>query len=229
MARRYCVAAFIAALLIPVVWAGGPCFSEGSQAARLRAFVEQPFAHGVPFKEAHGFSSDDDMALLACLLRDPAETAHAANITAVLGLSGNPNAAGPLIDFINHGEGELTSVQFAARMSAVLALGSLAAADRKALHYLLDHASPNSWEGAKLAWSAPGHLGIEGRDQELSKSALQALGLSGHPEAAKLLAQFKSSPPGPGSDWRDIATEALQANLYIHDHGLAQYYSRAQQ
>lgn len=224
------VVSLIPLCLLPICVAQehGDCFSHQDQhAAQLKALAEQTYIEGVPVKQAHEFSSNQDVNMLVCLLRSKDESAHSSSIAVLLGLGKNTSATAPLIDFIEHGEAEqqLSWPQFAAKTSALVALGYLASTDRNALQYLENHSNPVSWKDARLTWSGPGRLTIADRNEELSKSAVQGLGVSGNAEAASWLAKLQSSPQGTESEWKDLISEALTANKFIRQYGLEAYSS----
>jgi hypothetical protein len=202
------------------------CFSDsGEDADRLKAVIGERYIHGVSFKAARTVGSDRDVLTLTCLLRDPQQSLYWSNIAVTLGMGKNPRATGALIDFIQRGEGTLTWPRFNDKLVAVVSLGYLAGTDQAALQFLLAHTDPKSWSDMKIGWLPPGDPGPEGRSQELSKSAVQALGLSGNAEAERRLTVLQSV--APGSDWASITKEALRTNKFIHDYGLAAYFEQS--
>lgn len=194
---------------------------------RLRQFVNQTFIHGVSFAEGSKFSSDRDVQTLECLLNDPEEQPYWRNIATVLGMSGNPRATEPLIKFLESGEGTLSRDSFAARSSAVLALGYLAPKDPTAMAYLRKSTDPDVWDDRGVKWTGPYFASEEERDADLSKHAILALGLSGNPTAAEYLVSLKRGHPiRLSSEFDDVIAEAIKTNEKVQQNGTAAYGER---
>ena len=102
--------------------------------------VRRIYVEGMPYEVAKAYSPAETPALLE-MLQDEEEAPYWPNITMALGVIGDDQAVGPLIDFI-HGRGssaEWSNALYRARASAVGALGYLVnkSGNEEALEYLL--------------------------------------------------------------------------------------------
>lgn len=204
---------------------------DDASTQKLKRFVHQNFIHGVPFKEASLYNSNRDVEILVSLLNDRKEQFYWPNIVSVLGMGRNPRATGALIAFIERGEGAVSREEYNAKVSAIIALGYLAGRDPKALDYLSKSLNPNVWS-ERLKWLPPYKYGISAHNLQLTKHAIQGLGLSGDAGAAKSLMRLRQSKSlgtvEVDSRLREIVDEALKANNSIRTHGL-EAYTAAQQ
>jgi hypothetical protein len=197
----------------------------------VRDFVRQVFIHGVPYEEASKYDPSVVPTLLD-MLNDPAEQAHWANIVAVLGMIGDERAVDPLIAFIEADfEGGLSRDQYAAKTSALMALGYLInkTGNQKALDYLKDSLAPETWAARDIAGIPPFQASTTERNWDFGKHAILGLALSGHPQAALALRSLQQ--PAATETRRafqaqvsDLVSEALKEHQRITRQGLMDYY-----
>ncbi|MDT7809757.1 MAG: hypothetical protein QOJ70_3570 [Acidobacteriota bacterium] len=192
----------------------------------LRRFVRQSFFHGVLFEEASRYRSDRDVATLVSLLNDRAESFYWRNVVAILGMGRNPRATAALIAFIERGSGKLSREEYTAKSAAVISLGYLAGRDTRALDYLLKSVNPAAWS-RRLGWLSPYADQSDTRNLQLTKSAIQALGLSGHPQAMRGLLELQQSESlkiyQTDESLRELVDEALKSNEAVRKRGDAAY------
>ena len=195
----------------------------------LRRFVKQSFFHGVPFEEASHYRSDRDVATLVSLLNDRAEKFYWSNVVAVLGMGRNPRATTALIAFIERDSGKLSREEYMAKSAAVISLGYLAGRDARALDYLLKSVNPAVWS-QRLGWQSPYADQSDTRNLQLTKSAIQALGLSGHPQAKSKLLELQHSESlkiyQTDGSLRELVDEALKKNQAVQKRGVEAYISK---
>lgn len=195
----------------------------------LRRFISQSFIHGVPFEEASRYRSDHDVAALVALLNHRAERFYWRNVVAVLGMGRNLRATTPLIAFIERGSGRISSEEYLAKSAAVISLGYLAGRDARALDYLLKSVEPAAWS-RRLDWVSPYGDQPDTRDLQLTKSAIQALGLSGHPRAMRELLRLQRTESlkiyETDESLRELVDEALKNNQAVQKRGVEAYTSK---
>jgi hypothetical protein len=139
--------ALVAETVMPQDREPGQDQSRASSLMDIRDFVRQVFIHGVPYEEATKYDSSVVPTLLD-MLNDPAEEAYWPNIVVVLGMIGDERAVDPLISFIEaDDQGDLSREHYAAKTSALMALGYLIdkSGNQKALDYLIDSLAPDTW------------------------------------------------------------------------------------
>ena len=197
----------------------------------LAAFIHKGFVHGVRYSESSKYRTDDDVDLLACMLRDKQEEFYYRNIVVVLGIGRNPRATQHFISFIESGDGVLTRNSYAARSTALMSLGYLATVDPRAMSYLKASAEPEKWTSRDIKWSAPGQSDTEEalaqRNDDLARHAILGLGLSGDPSAAIFLSQLsKKEILQTKADFRNVIAQALQTNDEVQKVGIAAYSER---
>jgi len=198
----------------------------------VREFVSQVWFEGMPYEEGNRYDASVVPTLLQ-LLADPTAEEQRANVVVLLGIIGDERAAEPMINFISQGTAELSMTQYRARSSAIMSLGSLIAKSQneRALSYLIDSMSPQSWQEREIAWNSPFAASMEERDLQLSKMAILGLALSGHPTAGEALRPLQD-PPETAADAAfqaevsDIVSEALAVHSIVAADGLAAYYAR---
>jgi hypothetical protein len=196
----------------------------------VREFVRQIFIHGVPFEEASRYGADA-VPVLVEMLNDPAEQPYWANIVVVLGMTGEPEAVDPLIEFIEAGEAAgLSREHYTAKTSALMALGYIinATGDEQALDYLRASVNPETW-AAKDVGVAPYQTSLVERDYDLSKFAILGLALSGHPEALEILRSLQQPAETEAqrafqAQVTDVLSGALEEHRKVSEEGLAEYY-----
>lgn len=215
---------------------------QSSSQSAVRDFVTAGYPHGVPYDGAIALGPAAVPELLH-LLDDPAMKGDRGNIVATLGMIGGPDAVKRLKALIADGTTELPNDEVSLRTNAVFALGycayvpqpaPAAAWQIEALDYLKQGLVVGNW--AFVKWTMPPNQ----RDPapRLRLRAIAGLGLSGDKSA---LAALQALPPpagggrggGPGGSqggWSASQSEqasideAIKTNLYIHDHGMSQYY-----
>lgn len=196
-------------------------------AARIREFVHRSYIHGIPFSQGSQFRSNHDVETLQCLLNDPEEEFYWRNIATALGMSGNPHATQPLINFLESGDDTLSRDSFAGKSAALLALGYLAPSDETAMTYLRASSNPEVWEKRGVKWTSPYTPSKEERDSDLSKHAILALGLTGNPSAAEFLVGLqRGEPVRLTPEFHNVIVEALKTNEKVQRSGTAAYDER---
>lgn len=195
----------------------------------VREFVKLNFIHGVPYKVASEFGPAAIPVLLG-ILDEPNDDALWPNAVTTLGMIGDPQAIGPLIAFIESGEGSLSSSRYSAKTNAIMALGYIAnrSGDQKALTYLKKSTDPEAWLH-QVAWTSPYAPTKEASALQLAEVAILGLALSGRPLANEVLRdlQAQGTAPGATSNQRrlgKLAGEALDEYALIAKEGLVEYY-----
>jgi PBS lyase HEAT-like repeat len=196
----------------------------------VREFVKQNFVHGVPYEAASKFDLTAVPVLLG-ILADPGQETSWSNAVTTLGMIGDPRAVDPLIVFVSRGSGLLTSSQYAAKTSAVLALGYVVnrSQDQKALTYLGEGTNPEVWRKRQLGWASPYASTEDARNLQLAEMAILGLALSGQPSAAETLRELQARGTASGADpvqrrLGGLATEALREHAVVATKGLGGYY-----
>jgi HEAT repeat protein len=212
-----------------------PTQADTAAPRAVQEFVAQTFAHGIPFDQARALGPAA-VPVLTKLLQEAqkagsAEEPTLANIAVTLGILGDPSSVDPLIDLIQSGNGRLGRQSYAARTSALMALGYLvnASGDSRALKYLQDSANPAAWGPRKLGWESPFAQSAAERDQQLAEIAVLGLALTGKPEALTILQQMASrtnlATPAESRATK-LAADAVKESQIIARDGLSAYYKR---
>jgi HEAT repeat protein len=149
---------------------------------------------------------------------------------------GDERAVDPLIAFIEDDyEGGLSREQYAAKTSALMALGYLInkTGNQEALDYLVDSLAPETWVARDVAGIAPFQVSTTERNRDFSKHAVLGLALSGHPQAAQALRSLQqpAATEAQGTfqaQVSDVVSEALKEHQSISRLGLADYYRTRQ-
>jgi hypothetical protein len=199
----------------------------------IKEFVSQIYFEGLPLAEAATYG-EEDVDVLLSMLNDPSQTQYHENIVLTLGMIGSQRATDPLISYINTpSPGPISRPAYKGKVGAIVALGYLVnrSGDEKALSYLLESVSPNSWKQRNLRkLSKPGMTETQ-TGQDLSKYAIIALGLSGHPKASEQLRQLRDRKGAViegefQEKMNNVIIESLQINEKISREGLLKYYKR---
>jgi FG-GAP-like repeat len=215
------------------VSSGSAAESNTGERVPIKEFVSQIYFEGLPLDQAATYGEEDVDVLLA-MLNDSSETQYHENIALTLGMIGSKRVTDALISYINTPPpGPISRPAYQGRVGAIVALGYLVnrSDSEKALSYLLEGASPNSWKQRSLGkLSRPGMTDTQ-TGQDLSKYAVIALGLSGHPKASEQLRRFRDEKGALADDAfqekiKDVLTESLQAHEKISREGLLKYYKR---
>ena len=204
----------------------------GESGTDVKGFVRQLYVHGVPYDAAKKYASGDPKALLM-MLEDEREALYWPNVTMVLGVSGDSALVRPLIDFV-HGKkspAKWSSAVYRGRTSGIMALGYLVHesidGNVEAMRYLLDSATPASWNKRDIPW-----LAIRGDAEHLklqmSLSAVLALALTGKEEAGRKLDELRNSRVAH-TRIREVAESARPDWEEINTHGLLAYYQVGQE
>lgn len=151
---------------------------------------------------------------LTAMLRDPGERATHPNVVSALGMSGDPAAFTPLVEFaIAPRSGELDSAEYRALLAVPVAMGHLARRDPRALAWLVAASqgpSPTPWTYR--------HLDAERLGRILQRAAIAGLGISGRPEAeVELRRQHDAALEGSPS--RAHLAEAIGLCDRVHREG----------
>lgn len=191
-----------------------------SQPMDIEEFVKRSYFEGVPFAEASRFDSSV-LPKLKAMLSEPEAAAHWSTIVGVVGVIGGPEASSILIGFLDSLKGRAIAPDaFRAGMSAVVALGYVRkGGEPQAVTYLetiLREARNNT------PTANGGELRID--PGITAASAVQALALSGQPDAERLLTEIARD-----AKWAaDLgAVDALQTLREVRDQGLAEYLASA--
>jgi Matrixin len=197
----------------------------------IQVFVHQTFVHGVPYGQATQFGAAA-VAPLLTMLRDKKEEDYWSNIVAVLGMIGEEEAVGPLINFIETaGPPHLSRAHYAAKTDAIMALGYVVnrRASVAALGYLKQGIKPESWAARLKGGLASYQASTAERDVDFSKHAILGLALSGRLEAAQILRSLQKpavteSDKALQAQLGDLVSQALFEHAKIAKKGLRTYY-----
>jgi hypothetical protein len=205
-----------------------------AQLLDIKGFVCQTFIHGVPYEEAIRYGSDKVPILLE-MLADTTEESYWSNIVLTMGMIGDEQTVEQIIAFIDKAiEGKLSTSQYTAKMTAIMALGYLInkSGSKKALTYLQDSLNPSVWTERKFKWTSSYHVNENDRNVQLSIMAIIGLGLSGHVEAGESLRSLQQPvATQEAKEFQakvsDVINEALRAHEMIAKEGLIEYYRQA--
>jgi hypothetical protein len=214
---------------------GGTVAETSATGARVpvKEFVSQIYFDGLPLDRAATYG-EEDAGLLLTMLNDPSQVQYHENIALTLGMIGSEQATDSLISYLNSpSRGPMSRAAYKARVGAVVALGYLVnrASSEKALSYLLESVSPDSWTQRNLGNLSRSGMSTTETTQNLSKYAIIALGLSGHPKASERLRTLRDEERALTDDKfrekiKDVVTESLQTNEKVSRGGLLNYYKR---
>ena len=124
------------------------------------------------------------------MLKDPNPTLYHENIALTLGMIGSESAVDPLISYVSaSAEGPVSRQAYKGRVGALVGLGYILnrSSSEKALSFLMQSASPDSWERLEAKGVTRPKSTIAETARDLSKYAIIGLGLSGNPKAAEYL------------------------------------------
>jgi len=218
------------ALLAPLLWGCAGTGAEPGSSVDVREFVQRTYIHGVPYEEALRFGSDDG-AVLARMLRDPAQEKHWANIAVTMCIIGDADCVDAVLDFIQDDDPPLVSTAcYRAKTGAIMALGYAVhrSQDRRCFDFLEQGCSPSFW-AENAAWHEAGGSRGAQRDRELSTMAILGLGLAGTPLSRAALEKLIDSPDPRYAalrDSEDLIRTAIATSRRIERIGLVEYYER---
>jgi hypothetical protein len=217
--------------------------TAGGAPMPVEEFVTQIYFEGLPLAQAATYGEEEVETLLR-MLDDPNMVQFHENIALTLGMIGSERAVDPLISYINKGVGSTGATTsrpaYKGRIAAIVALGYLVnlSGSQKALSYLLESTSPATWAQRNI-------VGLAARESarsetetagDLSKYAIIALGLSGHPTAAAHLRSLRDQEATATAGERSFRTEvkdeldqSLQFNEAISREGLLNFYKKPAQ
>lgn len=234
--RRFAASlAFALALLSPA----GSLMAQ-STAEQVQAFVRQVYIEGVPFEQASRLDPAVALPVLQQVLADRSQQEYWANAAVIAGMIGADRSADILIEFVTRPEPSrnLPRAQVVAKTSAVMALGYVVnkSRNRKALDFLSAGVDPAAWNNRNVKWTGAHLRTATERNQQLATMAVLGLGVSGTPEAARVLRMLTAPPASPRiralksrlPGVETVADEALKANAQIASEGIDRYYLRVQ-
>lgn len=199
----------------------------------IKEFVHRTYIHGVPYEDATRYGPENVPVLLA-MLKDRNEESSWSNIVVTLCIAGDQSVAKPVIEFIEKGpSGDIADKQYAAKSSAVMALGFLInkTGSREALEYLKQSVDPEVWTKRKIEWKAVFQPTVKARNTQLSTMAVLGLALSGNPDAGDVLRNLRLAPATDavrefGELMADSISDALKDHQTIATEGLREYYRK---
>ena len=191
----------------------------------VQAFVRKIYTHGFPYSKAKELNRNSVGALLE-MLRDPADKPYWVNIVSALGIIGDEKAVEPLIAFLERDvRGEVDSRTVSAFVEVPRALGHIAGnGSKKALTYLLENATLESWGRKNLPWTYGDKPGTAVFATGLYTSVIVSLGISAQPGAIARLEGMKKDS-SLHSDYRGAANEALELADDINKEGRLKVFS----
>jgi HEAT repeat protein len=176
----------------------------------LKTFVTSFYPHGLPYAQAHAYGPQA-VPDLAAMLADPSLEPYWVNIVATLGCIEDASAVQPLLDFMKRQQGPIAGSTFRAVLSVLPALGQIAyGGDSAALKIITDFLDPSAYKsyGINFVYS---RYHDDALGEILGRMAINALGVSGRPEALALLKQMLNDPT-LRLDWLDKVNEAIDLN-----------------
>ena len=209
---------------------------EPAKPPTIEDFVRAVHIHGVPYDKARAFAKDKTVVpKLLAMLEDPAQEQAWANVVVTLCIIADESAVDPILAFITSGqEGKLPPARYAAKSSAVMALGYIVnkTGNKKCLDYLVSSVRPGAWEKRGVRWASPFDSSRAARDNDLNTKAVLGLALAGTPEASQALRELKKPAQDPDTRLvRSAVGPVVDTALAEHDKvakmGLSAYYKQA--
>jgi len=181
----------------------------------VREFVHSIFVHGFPYDQAVRYGREDAY-ILRSMLSDPKEKPYLPNIVTTLCLTGDPEAAQPLLEFFQKGEGKLSTQEFNAKRDVLIHLGVLInmTKNERSLDFLLNQVSDAGTWDQRVAWLAPFNAQRDKQafqDRYLASAAIKGLGISGMPRAISELHKIRQN-----AATEDISRTVDQA-IHLHE------------
>lgn len=179
--------------------------------------------------EAYDASVTPELAEL--LTADPGDQ-NLDRVAALLGAVGDQRAVGPLIQFVETPRNTelLTDEEAAARKAAIISLGVLVnrTGSQRALNYLIDGLTPNTWIERNVQGRAAWPPSQEEYFRMLSEYSLYGLAMSGHPAAGDALRALQRSPTPQQAEFRrnldDTLTQWLEVHSLVAERGIEGMY-----
>ena len=218
-------------------------FQAQSGNISLRDFVHESTSSGeFDILTAKKYGSQSVSQLIS-LLNSPAEKPYATTIVKLLGILGDDKTVGSLVTYVHKGSGEITPSDYRSKIAAILSIGYIANAHYvhnpidedggPALIFLSKLASTNAADSLLGTWHLKGQE-LKNRDSDAIRTAVLGLGVSGSPQAAKVLdaltertESFGLAPQGV--EIRDVLDIAKKDNLMVNEQGLEKYYRSSRQ
>ena len=183
-------------------------------------FITSCFEHGVPYDQARALGMES-LPYLRARLEDPNYKPHWSNIAATIGYMGAGEDFTRLRHLVvNRFSGEVDSETLQAIVASMYGLGYIAAESKEAMQFLIAATDPAFFRDLK--WTSGGYR----RGLKLSQFAINAISLTGRPEAEEILKRLEKEP----FDLKQIpnAREGLARCLEIERMGRDAYYRSAQ-
>jgi len=190
----------------------------------LKTFVTSWYPRGVPYAEAHAYGPQAVPELVA-MLKDPSLEPHWTRIVTTLGFIEDASAVQPLMDFMKRQKGAISADAFRGVLSVLPAIGQIAyRGDPAALKIIKDFVDPNAYKSYRIRF-AYGRYHDDAVGEVMGRMAINALGVSGRPEALALLKGMLNDP-ALRKDWRDNVTEAIDLNVRASTLGPEKVYGK---
>ena len=204
-------------LVLIVLFLGEQAFA----ADKLEDIACGPFIDSIPYSSILQLpKSPDPLAQVLSILEDSSKQRCWSNSVWMVGVLGGQAQADYLIKRISIGSGELERAEWNAKSMAVLSLGLLAnKGGARALEFLEMLVSRKNEKGNPFSWKPPEYIRDDSFNVYLARRAVQALGVSGRPEAKAFLEKFKDD-----SQLKDVVADALLLNDRVLKNGLASVY-----
>jgi HEAT repeat protein len=205
-----------ALLILAMATCAAPVYAK-SERVDLRTFVTSWYVHGLPCGQAHAYGPEAVPELVA-MLDDPVLEPHWTKVVATLGCIRDASAVEPLMAFLQRQQGEVSADAFRASLGVLLAIGQIAAGgDKTALAIVTDfvHSDGCAEHGVGLAYA---RYRDDALSEVMGRMAINALGLSGRPQALALLKRMGNDPT-LRSDWLDNVEEAITLNERVRSLG----------
>lgn len=191
----------------------------------VERFVSKWYVEGIPYREARAYGPIAVPRLLA-LLGEPRMEPYQVNVITTLGFIGDSSATSPLLRFLTGQRGEISNDRFQALLAVLPALGHIAqGTDRTAFRAIVDFAKRNPRRGQPPRFSYQKYRG-ELLVSVIKETAIQALGISGQPDARRVLEMImRDANLSPAL--RNNVQEALDLNRRVQRDGPDRVFGQA--
>jgi hypothetical protein len=172
------------------------------------------------------------------MLNSPEEKPNAPTIIKMLGLLGDDDTVSLLKDYVRAGPGEITPLEYRAKMAAIISIGYLANrhyAQRPhdnggpAIEFLTSLTKPADVQRLAGEWTLKGQ-GRRDRDAALIRTGIRALGISGTPPAKSRLEELLANQSilydieSNHVNLNEVIQTSIEENEAVHRLGLVRYY-----